>query len=73
MKTTLCLSAIMLALSGLAGCASTTSDEQQPLLKDQAEARTGSNIPRKTDAKVYDKGAVQDMMRTPSPVGKPGG
>ncbi|RQP25333.1 hypothetical protein [Piscinibacter terrae] len=72
MKTSLCLSACILALSGLAGCA-TTSDEEQPTLKDQPEARTGSNIPRKTDAKVYNKDAVQDIMRTPSPVGKPGG
>jgi len=72
MKTALFLSTAMLALTGLAGCA-TTSDEEQPTLQDRPEARTGSNIPRKTDAKVYDKDAVIDLMRSPSPVGKPGG
>jgi hypothetical protein len=72
MKIAICLSACMLALSGLAGCA-TTADEEQPKLQDQPEVRTGSNIPRKTDAKVYNKDAVTDLMRTPSPVGKPGG
>jgi len=71
MKIAICLGACVLAVSGLTGCA--TADGEQPKLQDQPEVRTGSNIPRKTDAKVYNKDAVTDLMRSPSPVSKPGG
>jgi len=69
----------LLAMSGalqLGGCAAPT--DGAPTLREEGTMVTGSNIPRrergtKSGVQTFDKDAVTDLLRSPSPQGKPGG
>jgi hypothetical protein len=75
MKTIMTL-ACAAALVASSGCSS-TSPAPEPRLEDAPDVMTGSNIPRRDPSsrgvQTFDKDAVQDLLRTPSPVRPPGG